>query len=102
MNTRILTARFIAVLILVIPGIIAMTGFLFMKDALFEYMYMHGDDSLTRITFDWLHFALGLIMFLAGISFLGGWIFFRDRKRGYVGPRFKETKNKKRPPDPSA
>ena len=23
-------------------------------------------------------------------GFIGGWIFYRDRKRGYVAPRFKE------------
>ncbi|WP_433946846.1 DUF2627 domain-containing protein [Paenibacillus sp. SN-8-1] len=94
---RTLAARFIAVLILVIPGIIAMIGFLYMKDALFKYLYMHGDDTLTHVSFDWLSFSGGLVMFLAGISFLGGWIFFRDRKRGYIGPRFQETKNKNRP-----
>ncbi|MEF2964437.1 DUF2627 domain-containing protein [Paenibacillus sp. M1] len=86
---KLMISRFIAIIILVIPGIAAMTGFLKMKDALFQYMYQHGDDSLATVTFDWLNFAIGLLLFVAGIGFLGGWIFFRDKKRNYAGPRKK-------------
>lgn len=90
-------SRFIAIILLVIPGITAMTGFLKIKDALFNYMSKHGDDSLSRVTFDWLDFGLGVVLFAAGAGFLGGWIFFRDRKRNYVGPRFR--KKELAPPD---
>ncbi|WP_059052385.1 DUF2627 domain-containing protein [Paenibacillus senegalimassiliensis] len=83
-------SRFIAILILVLPGIAAMTGFLKMKDALFDYMSDHGNDALSRVTFDWLEFGLGFALFVAGAGFLGGWIFFRDRKRNYLGPRFRD------------
>jgi len=39
---------------------------------------------------------LGFILFAIGVSFIGGWTFFRDRKRNYVAPRFKvNRKNKK-------
>lgn len=86
---KLMISRFIAVIILVIPGIAAMTGFLKMKDALFIYMSDHGDDTLSAVTFDWLNFTVGLLLFAVGIGFLGGWIFFRDRKRNYVGPRKK-------------
>jgi hypothetical protein len=37
----------------------------------------------------WGKLLLGLILFAAGVAFIGGWIFFRDRKRNYVAPRFK-------------
>lgn len=84
------TSRFIAIIILVIPGIAAMYGFLKMKDALFLFLANHGDDTLTNISFDWLNFIIGLLLFLCGISFLAGWTFFRDRKRNYVGPRFRK------------
>ncbi|MDU4695171.1 MULTISPECIES: DUF2627 domain-containing protein [Paenibacillus] len=83
-------SRFIAIILLVIPGIAAMIGFLKIKDALFDYMSAHGDDALTRVTFDWLNFGLGVLLFAAGAGFLGGWIFFRDRKRNYLGPRFRK------------
>lgn len=89
---KLMFSRFIAIIILVIPGIAAMTGFLKMKDALFIYLSEHGDDALTTVTFDWLHFMIGLLLFVVGIGFLGGWIYFRDRKRNYVGPR-KKSRN---------
>ncbi len=90
---KLMISRFIAILILVIPGIAAMTGFLKMKDALFIYMSDHGDDTLSAVTFDWLNFSVGLLLFVVGIGFLGGWIFFRDRKRNYAGPRKKTRKS---------
>ncbi|AIQ13600.1 DUF2627 domain-containing protein [Paenibacillus durus] len=86
---KLLLSRFIAILILVLPGLLAMKGFLMMKDDLFNYLAMHGDETASPL-FAWLHFAGGLVMFAAGMSFLGGWILTRDRKRNYVGPRFKE------------
>ncbi|AKG35502.1 DUF2627 domain-containing protein [Paenibacillus durus] len=86
---KLLLSRFIAILILVLPGLLAMKGFLMMKDDLFDYLAMHGDETAAPV-FAWLHFTGGLVMFAAGMSFLGGWILTRDRKRNYVGPRFKE------------
>ncbi|MFC7681939.1 DUF2627 domain-containing protein [Paenibacillus sp. GCM10028914] len=93
---KLLISRFIAIIILVIPGFMAMKGFLMMKDAAFLYIAVHGDDQVKDKAFEWLHFGGGLLLFVLGISFLGGWILFRDRKRNYVGPRFK----KKRPSKP--
>ncbi len=89
---RMVISRFIAILILVIPGIIACYGFLKMKSSTFEYFADLGNDSIIP-HFKWLPFIGGFIMFAAGIGFIGGWIFFRDRKHNYVAPRFK----KKRP-----
>ena len=89
---RLLFSRFIAIILLVIPGIAATIGFLKMKDALFEYLSKHGAGSHSQFSFDWLHFGIGLLLFAAGIGFLGGWIFFRDRKRNYIGPRFRSKK----------
>jgi len=86
-------ARFAAVILLVIPGWMATYGFLLMKDALFA--------SFGPETMPWLKFAGGLALFAVGVSFVGGWIFFRDRKRNYVAPRF-NPKRKRRPrPDSS-
>ena len=88
---KLLITRFIAILILVIPGLFAMKGFIMMKEDVYNYISMHGDDTVTPV-FAWLHFGGGLLLFAAGMAFLGGWILTRDRKRNYVGPRFKEKK----------
>lgn len=82
--------RFIAVLMLVIPGVMATYGFLAMKDAFFAQF---GAAELNPHV-EWGKFALGFVLFLAGVAFIGGWIFFRDRKRNYVAPRFKKKRKK--------
>jgi len=82
------TSRFFAVLLLVIPGWMATYGFLLMKNSVFE--------SFGPPAFPWLKFLGGLILFALGVGFIGGWIFYRDRKRNYVAPRFKEKKKQLR------
>lgn len=74
--------RFAAALLLAIPGIAAAYGFLAMKAAFF-HQFEPGEH------FRWGKFILGLLLFAAGSAFVGGWIFFRDHKRGYLAPRFK-------------
>ncbi|QHT60460.1 DUF2627 domain-containing protein [Paenibacillus lycopersici] len=91
--------RFIAVLLLVIPGLGATYGFLLMKDALFHFFASYGEDASTH-PFEWWRFIGGLALFLIGVGFIGGWTFFRDRKRNYVAPRFR--KKRPRPPRPQA
>ncbi|WP_106768070.1 DUF2627 domain-containing protein [Paenibacillus faecalis] len=89
---KLMISRFIAIIILVIPGFMAMKGFLMMKDTVFDYISAHGNDQIINPSFQWLHFGGGLLLFVLGISFLGGWILYRDRKRNYVGPRFKQKR----------
>lgn len=96
---KLVTARFIAILLLVIPGILACIGFLKMKDTVFLYISEFGNESITP-NFQWLPFLLGFLMFGAGVAFIGGWTFFRDRKRNYVAPRFKPKRP--RPPKPQS
>jgi small neutral amino acid transporter SnatA (MarC family) len=83
-------SRFIAVLLLVFPGWMATYGFLLMKNSVF--------DSFGPGVFPWLTFILGLFLFAVGVAFIGGWIFYRDRKRNYVAPRFREKKKQRRQP----
>lgn len=73
--------RFIAVLILLIPGIIGAFGIKLMRDALFSeiYYFLYNET---------IQFIVGLIMFIAGLSFVAGFIFHRDKKRN-------KLKNKK-------
>ncbi|MDF2959999.1 MAG: hypothetical protein K0S39_1734 [Paenibacillus sp.] len=83
-------ARFVAVMLLVIPGVMATYGFLAMKDAWFAQFGAAETDPHIQ----WGKLVIGLILFLAGVAFIGGWTFFRDRKRNYVAPRFKAKRKK--------
>lgn len=82
-------SRLLAIILLVVPGIGAAYGFLLMKNSLFDYFADMGNVALQNPTFKWGTFILGFVLFFAGISFIGGWIFFRDRKRNYLAPRFR-------------
>jgi len=93
---KLVISRLIAILLLVVPGIAAAYGFLLMKDALFDYFAQFGNVNLPAPHFDLLSFLLGFLLFIVGVGFIGGWIFFRDRKHNYVSPRFRA----KRPPRP--
>jgi len=95
---KLLVSRFIAILLLVIPGIAATYGFLAMKEALFVYFSEFGNDQLSPV-FNWLKFIIGAVLFLAGIGFIGGWIFFRDRKKNYLSSRFKPKRPRPTKPD---
>lgn len=87
--------RILALVILLLPGIMAVVGFKLMRDMLFGILYK-------PIPFLWLQFLLGLAMFIAGIWFIAGFILHRDRKKNKVQPRFqnhelKEKNNDKKP-----
>ncbi len=89
---KLILSRLIAILLLVIPGIGAAYGFLLMKDALFVYFADMGNVDLPEPDFAWGKFILGFILFLAGVSFIGGWIFYRDHKHNYLQSRFRPKK----------
>ncbi|WP_040951291.1 DUF2627 domain-containing protein [Gorillibacterium massiliense] len=82
---KLLISRIIAVLFLVVPGIAAAYGFMMVKDSLFDYI----GRSSSSVSFGWSSFVPGLLLFFLGAGFIGGWVFYRDRKRNYVAPRFK-------------
>lgn len=77
--------RLIAVLFLLIPGLIAAFGVKLMRDTMFSTHY----DLLLN---NGLQFFVGLVLFILGTGFIGGFILHRDRKRGLV----KNRKDKKR------
>ncbi len=79
--------RFIALMILVIPAIIAGYGIKLMRDTVFQILHFpFGHLSL--------QFIAGLILCIAGIAFIGGFIFHRDRKNNKIAPRFqRKAKN---------
>lgn len=67
-------ARFIAILLIFIPGALGAFGIKLMRDALFADVY----PLLVNET---LQFIVGLILFIFGFGFVGGFIFHRDKKR---------------------
>ncbi|WP_276351883.1 DUF2627 domain-containing protein [Cohnella caldifontis] len=93
---KLVLSRLIAILLLVIPGLGAAYGFLLMKDALFTYFADMGKLGPQNPDFEWLHFLAGFFLFLIGVSFIGGWIFFRDKKHNYLSSRFRPKRP--RPP----
>ncbi|GAB3791487.1 DUF2627 domain-containing protein [Virgibacillus kimchii] len=67
-------ARFIAVLTLIIPGVLAAYGIKLMRDSLFnEFIPVFLHISI--------QFIAGFILFIGGVAFIGGFIVHRDRKR---------------------
>jgi len=75
--------RFIAVLILFIPGVIGAFGIKLMRDALFVEVY-------PILVHEGLQFIIGLIMFIGGLAFIGGFIYHRDKQRKIVKKRPKK------------
>ncbi|WP_404403700.1 DUF2627 domain-containing protein [Jeotgalibacillus malaysiensis] len=78
-------ARMIALIILLIPGVIAAYGIKLMRDMFFG-LQVSWLPSLA------LQFFIGLVMFLAGLSFIGGFLLHRDRKKNKVQQRFVKKK----------
>lgn len=70
-------ARIIAFLILLIPGILAAIGIKLMRDTLFDEfnpIFIHTG----------IQFVIGLILTVAGLAFIGGFIVHRDRKKNLI------------------
>lgn len=80
-------SRIIALILLVIPGIVAGYGIKLMRDMLFGVLQF-------PFPYLWLQFLAGLILFVGGLGFIGGFIFHRDRKQNKVQDRFKKQPRK--------
>jgi len=76
--------RIIAVIILFIPGVIGAFGIKLMRDALFSEVY-------PILINEGLQFIIGLILFVGGLAFIGGFIYHRDKKRQLVKKRTKKN-----------
>ncbi|MFS0863411.1 DUF2627 domain-containing protein [Fredinandcohnia sp. 179-A 10B2 NHS] len=75
--------RILALIILLIPGVIAGLGIKYMRDMFFGILNAPMPNLL-------IQFIIGLIFFLAGLSFIGGFILHRDRKRNKVQQKFQQ------------
>lgn len=65
--------RNIAIVILVIPGVIAAIGIKLMRDTFFGI-----SDGFPYL---WIQFTLGFIIFVLGIAFIAGFFFYREQKK---------------------
>ncbi|MCF6408384.1 DUF2627 family protein [Pseudalkalibacillus salsuginis] len=74
--------RMIALLILVIPGIAGVVGIKLIRDSLFGVVHPIFPNFIIEL-------VAGILMFLVGFGFVGGFIFYRDRKRNKVQQRFR-------------
>ncbi|WP_144460244.1 DUF2627 domain-containing protein [Siminovitchia fortis] len=80
-------ARIIALLLLVLPGLLAGYGIKLMRDMLFGVLQR-------PFPYLWMQFLGGLLFFLIGLGFIGGFILHRDRKRNKVQDRFKKRERR--------
>ena len=73
--------RLFALLLLCIPGAIGIYGWTWMRDVFFDYMGGEG--------FNILSFLGGLAMFLIALTFLGGFLYYRDEKKNLIQPKLR-------------
>jgi len=66
--------RIIAILMLIMPGVAAAIGIKLMRDTLFNDFYSIFFNGA-------IQFMFGLLLFIGGVAFLGGFIIYRDRKQ---------------------
>ncbi|MFB6465880.1 DUF2627 domain-containing protein [Cytobacillus sp. Hz8] len=84
--------RLFALIIMVIPGLIAALGVKLMRDMVFGIL-------ITPFPILWLQFLVGFLFFVSGVGFIAGFILHRDRKRNKVQSRFQtEAKDQANPP----
>ena len=90
-------ARFLAFIVLLIPGLIAAGGIKIMRDSLFGLDIFSADqtdqaNAAAPLLPIWLQFIIGLLMLIAGLWFFAGFLLRRDRKNGRVQERFIQKK----------
>lgn len=78
-------SRIIALIILLIPGIIAAYGIKLMRDMFFGI-------QASWLPALWLQFVIGFFMLVLGVGFIGGFLLRRDRKNNKVQERFRTDK----------
>ena len=79
--------KIIALIILIIPGIIAGVGIKLMRDSMFGIV-------IDPFTYTALQFFIGLLMTVFGIWFIGGYLLYRERKNKRAQERFMKNAKK--------
>lgn len=82
--------KILALIILVIPGILAAIGIKYMRDSMFGIV----NDPFTLTV---VQFVIGLLMAVFGIWFIGGYILYREKKNKRAQDKFlKKVKEKEK------
>lgn len=79
-------ARLAALIVLLIPGILAAFGIKLMRDTFFGLQIL----PIGGLAFQ---FISGIIFTVLGLGFFAGFLLNRDRKNGKVAPRFQKKKD---------
>jgi hypothetical protein len=77
--------RYIALIIVLIPVIMAVLGIKLIRDLTFGILQ-------PPIPFLWLQFLIGLLLIGLGLFLIGGFIFYRDKKRNKIQTKFSNKK----------
>ncbi|WP_407653447.1 DUF2627 domain-containing protein [Brevibacillus ruminantium] len=80
-ETPLIGQKLVALMIMVIPALVAMFGIKLIRDAFF---YSIGPDA----PFLWGKLISGVLLFVIPVLFIAGFILHHDRKRNRVQPRF--------------
>ncbi|ADH99763.1 DUF2627 domain-containing protein [Salisediminibacterium selenitireducens] len=75
--------RLLALIVLLIPVGLAGYGIKLMRDTFFQIINWPYPGGT-------IQFFIGLIAFIAGVWFIGGFILYRDRKNNKVAIRFQK------------
>ena len=78
-------ARLLALIVLLIPGIIAGFGIKLMRDTFFGLQILPFGGLAVQ-------FVCGIIFTVLGLGFFAGFLLHRDRKNGKVAPRFQKER----------
>lgn len=78
--------RIIALLLIGIPGACGVLGWKWMKDAVYDALASEG-FFYTLFT-DW-QLYIGVLLFIAALFFIGGFIFYRDKKQNRIKLNFR-------------
>lgn len=78
--------KIVALLILVIPAILAGVGVKWMRDSVFGVL--NEPFTMTAV-----QFGVGLAISVAGIWFIGGYILHREKKNKRAAERFRKKEN---------
>lgn len=73
-------ARLLALIVIIIPGVISVIGVKLIRDSLFKII--HWPFFLI-----WQQIIVGVLLFLTGLAIIGGFIYYRDKKRNKITKR---------------
>ncbi|GIN73517.1 hypothetical protein J14TS2_39920 [Bacillus sp. J14TS2] len=79
--------RIVALVLLVIPVILAGYGIKLMRDMLFGILQ-------PPFPFLWLQFLSGALLLVIGLGFISGFVLHRDKKKNKVQDRFNKNEGK--------